>query len=417
MTLIVYHGFGKGLRPFFVSDLLISSEFDDPPFLTLPSLGNVRFIYDGLNRYRIVGLGQKVTILTDNLIVAASGSVIYYQVFAKYLGALFDQLTVTSNDDVVETIKEYLSQEDTQKSLENMCGFIHYVTKSHGVNAYFDSSPGATIRYPHNVKSPIFDHVLAYGSGASTYIDNTSKMRVLGGGLGGPNALYDDVALVFALVGRFLAKEVNSNTGHLNEYCGGGFEITAFADERFHKLDDVLYLISTVVAGTSWKDTVISPRRIIKFKYVREHLFIRCLTLNKIDESICSVEEDVMLYVPPFLKTTPTPTPMDVRIEIDENEWFCWTAFFSGQGGYDNLFVIVVPRYGLPIQRLPYSLREVSGMRLEINLSEEFRERLREAVWENADAGMARISASIWPFPGVSREDAGGTSATSSGVP
>jgi hypothetical protein len=398
MTLVAYHGFGNGVRPVLVSDILLSAQRPTAQDLILPTVGQAAPIPLGTMRYGLAGVGQKTAILSNNLVIACSGTEVYYRVFATYLGEFFDVNTSLPSEEAVRRLTDYLSDEQTKAALGDMSGFVCYVTskddKRHVTTFYFDCAKPAEVSHPISCNSPLFDQVLAYGSGARTYANIACTMTSAGRSSSITSAFYSDIVFTFVPLGRFLAKEVASGLGYLNENWGGGFEVTVCDWGQFRKIDNIIYIIADVAVGEERGETNINPHKIIKLRYVNEHLFIRSISLNHINRSEFRIAQDNIVYVKPMVRKSAKPDGADLGIQ--DNEWLCYACSYVGPSGQDDSVVMVVSRYGVPTPSLPYSIRECQDHIIRIEFSEKLLKSMVDSVWFEADKPEPKAASLIW---------------------
>ncbi len=181
MTLIAYHGFGDGARLVFVSDIIISTTINSVNDFNLPTIGISGGVVLNNTEHKIFGLGQKVAILNSNLAVAASGTKIYYRDFAKYLGELYNKKNIYSPNDFMELIEAYLNDEDTKAGLGHFDVFVAYINIIDGrqTGAITFISSERNPRPPANYDFPLFEQVIALGSGAPSYVEVAGTMKLV----------------------------------------------------------------------------------------------------------------------------------------------------------------------------------------------------------------------------------------------
>lgn len=405
MTLIAYHGFGGGGRPIFVSDILLSAEAPTDKDLILPTVGPAKDVAIKNDKYGMVALGQKVAILNNNLVVSASGTAIYYRVFAKYLREQYELNKQYNPGEFMDFFQTYITDENTRRDLREIDVIGSHVTESGGRqtanNWFFSAEHDAPP--PVNYESQLFGEVLAYGSGASSHIETVRSVQSFKDQKYSANPHLNEVLKTFLPVGKYLAKEVISGTGKLEENWGGGYEITDFANGRFHKLNDILYVIVDVVFRNNCQQADLKVIKLLKMHYEGEHLFVRSVDVDDNGDSTYQITGDLTVYVAPMIRTSDKPE--NVAVDLDNNDWFCYASAFSGPTDQDDSFVMLVPDYtrlqsdNIPseIPPLPYSIKECPPNRLRFELSCQFFEKVSQLIYADAETRQPRMAGWVWP--------------------
>jgi hypothetical protein len=218
-----------------------------------------------------------------------------------------------------------------------------------------------------------------------------------------PNRFYKEITTTFLPLGRFLANEVNTKAGHLHEFWGGGFELTSFVDGAFKKLDDILYVIVEVIIGENRRSASFHATRLIKLKYVREHLLIRSLEVRPIERRVYKIIRDQVSYVAPLVRTSQKPE--SVGISLDENCWVCFASAFVGPGGQHDSLVMLIPDYerigaindATNLPERPCKITAIDGDTIRTDLSSELEQMFAHAIFDNASKGQPRATGWIWP--------------------
>lgn len=89
--------------------------------------------------------------------------------------------------------------------------------------------------------------------------------------------------------------EARTGSGTLHEAWGGGFEVTVYRNGRFEKLSNIVYVFYEEAADHSR-----SIKRLVKFYYCDEHLFIRTATVSHRSGGDHVIESDDTIYVRPL---------------------------------------------------------------------------------------------------------------------
>lgn len=276
MTLIAYHGFENGLHPVFVSDILVSSTRPGASTVELPTFEQC----DDGRVERAVALRQKVAILNGEVVVAVAGTMFQGSMFARELSEELPGYLAAKQNKIGHVLDKVLQNEAFHREVSDISVLVSHVSTdgqtrraSHCASSIYDSTP------PRNYDSRVLGQVLAYGSGSETYVDFVSRVQFQQIPRPPASKFFREVALAFIPLARFIAAESKSKQGHLREFWGGGFEVTAFYERQFRKLDNLMYVLSDIDVDVSSAE--ILPFRFIKLRYVREHLFIRSVAIRR----------------------------------------------------------------------------------------------------------------------------------------
>jgi hypothetical protein len=225
MTLVAYHGFGGGLRPVFVSDLLAGRNGPVVEPADLPTVGRVKS-EPSVAGFNPTGVRQKLAIVGNDLVIAGAGSMLQGRTLARVLDENLAEISAMAPDQIVSLLEE-LTNKENYTDLDDLTAFVYRMTPTHGLLAFFgDESTG---RWGCQ-SSPMFGQVSACGTGAWEYVDRICSLDFP------PEARekmkgrsVDEIALALLPVGHYLATEVLK--GDLDEGAswGAGFEITAYS--------------------------------------------------------------------------------------------------------------------------------------------------------------------------------------------
>jgi hypothetical protein len=231
MTLVA--GFIEDGCPILIGDLLTSApgEFvpgdrslESRPIWRGP---NVNISVD--HGYRLVGLEQKVVIVSDRLCMAWTGRALYASALLKYLRAAE---RASPEGSLIELFRAY-PRED-YRDLE----FVAFAREQDRFLSW--TSPGMVM-----MEYPPFQNVCVGGTGAPAFLQLLDTDQRIEPSAFSTSTGYDRWAShALAIVGQLLAKQCFTSFG-LEQGWGGGFEIALYDrnHQRFTKLSGILFLM------------------------------------------------------------------------------------------------------------------------------------------------------------------------------
>lgn len=215
--------------PILLGDLLISRDSSgaDTPIST-PSVHDVNSQIEHPNSLQIIGMCQKVNLVSDRICVLWSGRKIEAQGFIRYLHKHCGSGNLTP-EQFDQFIDRYPSND-----LRNVNLIIYF-------------ADGKSFRM-HQFNTPHFywdecklSYMQVAGSGQSRFIQVIETLFA-GGQIDGEYNLLDEaVGLTLRFTSLAFGNQVLTGFG-VNEGWGGGFEIAYPRLGRFEKLSDIMYL-------------------------------------------------------------------------------------------------------------------------------------------------------------------------------
>lgn len=254
----------------------------------LPSIGHFALIGDSaIDLGRVVGLAQKICVIADNLVVGWSG---VYTSAERIISAMRaypwpDRITT---DDVQACLATTSYEDQSGVSLAGIFSNDKWFGEF-GLNA-------------PKVILPLFNECRVIGGGSGTFIRmcrDISDLRIPTPDNGESSWLKATTAVLMA--SSTLVGEEVSNFGGLSEGFGGMFEILAFQDNRFTKLDDILYCFWAVLEHSKEKIVLAPHTAVVKVKYHGDVLVVR-----RSDFANKQQLQNMQFVVTPMTKTVTT---------------------------------------------------------------------------------------------------------------
>lgn len=229
--------------PVLLGDLLTSAPTASPTE-TLVSVPLARRLDHNVpvdGGYKLVGLTQKVVIVSDRLCVAWTGPVWRADALLRYLRSAEQR---DPNGSLIELFQSYPREDYGDLEM------VAYAFEPGGWR-WFTSPEMDSMEY-----GP-FKTLCVGGSGRPALLETIENHEMKNFGAHPDSNPYNhSVAYTLALVGQLLAKQANSDYG-LAQGWGGGFEVAYFdhPSRRFKKVNNILYLnweVVEVAPGSFW---------------------------------------------------------------------------------------------------------------------------------------------------------------------
>lgn len=259
MTVIAsYNHFGCGLV---IGDILINGpvEDDNLPQTSLPTLGNVANFFSGA--WGIHSSAQKVCIISDHCALAWADSQLYARFFVTHLTKLSKRITLTKK--IIERVYKKYAEDKIQ-----IAGAIY---EDGGIQTFGFGC--------NQLKCPILGDVYSGGSGASIVQDYLDIVKSMDLSMPREDEICANaVSLALTQVAHLLNAEFRKGDAadSILELFGGGYEIAAFYDGKFHKITSNFLFLDVGVEGGVLK--VGNPRLLINQTYSESTLCFQSIT-------------------------------------------------------------------------------------------------------------------------------------------
>lgn len=289
MTLVASYSLDN--HPIIVGDILESRPDDSlnyQPF-HVPTHSDINRVSVPATGYIVSGLVQKVTKLSDRLVLAWAGNKISARALAK-------DLLGESNHQSFGMIEKKLN------SWAKEAGFDLYVTglyllERRGNEASiarfgWDSSTGWQTQ---QTSVPGYGNVYYGGTGGPSFL----KVLANASHLNNLNASLDKSLLTtLAHLSKMAGDQMRTSAG-VSELFGGAFECAAYFDGRLQKLSDVTYHFWDA-SLTASGETKIGMHAIFKVKYVDDLLLIRKVSFSAIADQGVIEADELYVIAPPY---------------------------------------------------------------------------------------------------------------------
>lgn len=243
--------------PFALGDLLISGNerSDSTPFV--PSVGPVTNVFPLGSGYSIIGLQQKVNILSEDCVIAWSGSVVHARVAIKELR----QLANTGQLDRI-ALDKYIA--DHRCDIEHNIELLGWVRERNQIVSFSYPAIEASRAGP-------FGHLRASGSGTSRFHSLLSNLPATPSRVGETTKPSDRAFASVAYAMCCLIEQELITQGTLTEYFGGWWELVFHDGKKFAKLSDVTFVFWEVESNASVLQLKF-PKHVVKQDYVGDVL-------------------------------------------------------------------------------------------------------------------------------------------------
>ncbi len=289
MTVIA--AFLLGGFPIVIGDMLISGPELTDTQVGIPTVDDeITDVFPAGSGYSIVGMQQKVFILSEDLAVAWAGNLVAAKTLITELSSLARAGPIT-----VASINSF-----ARNDAPAICGDLNASL----VGAFSDSDGIRLFGYnAQNIAVPGFQDVMIAGTGADAVTkllsDLPPSLEVI---RGTTHALSEAVCKTLILTGVLLSLEIG-NRESLRTFYGGGYELASRIGHRFSKIDDVTYVF--------WYAEIRSdgvrlnlPHTYLKFAYKDDALLIRSFHTKPEPGTGRRILDDRLHIYPNFLSPT-----------------------------------------------------------------------------------------------------------------
>ena len=275
--------------PFFLGDILITSTAKPKIQISIPVSSQIS---EHLSRFQvrsICGLTQKISILSDRLIVAVAGDENQAKDFVETLSFL---ALLPDLDEV--TFSQYTEAIEPNRT-NNLQAFGAIIIPDG------EEGDGLWIKYfcinLEKINSGVFKDSYIAGSGKDGLIEILENMPANEVNSKTSNNAYIAAAQLGLIIATQLFGIEFTAGNNLLESWGGGFELAVFRNGRFEKFSDVVYLFFRVIKTGKGKYSLQLVRKIVKLNYFEEILLIRTIEItNKSGEQ--SLDDRVHIIFP-----------------------------------------------------------------------------------------------------------------------
>jgi hypothetical protein len=261
MTLVA--AFLLGNIPIVMGDMLISGEERTDTEIGIPTVDAVTEVFPAGSGYSIVGMQQKVVVLSDDLALAWAGNVIAARTLVAELSSLIRTGGIT-----LASLNTFLLNDAPGIVGDLKASLVGVFRNSDGIRLFGYNAV--------NIAAPGFQDIAIAGVGVDAFaqllLDLPPSYEAI---RGTPNALGEAVLKTLLLTGLLLHLEIGTRE-NLRTFYGGGYELASLIRGRFSKIDDVTYVFwsADVRSEGVWLNM---PHAYLKFAYKDDALLIRSL--------------------------------------------------------------------------------------------------------------------------------------------
>lgn len=265
-------------QPFVIGDLLLSGDEKNHD-VSIPSIGNIVEVFPKGSGFSIIGLCQKVIVISSRLVIAWAGSPLAAEFVIKELRKL-DAAGLDS-----ESLSNFLHGLPQElKALElSLSGWF---VDLNGGDSYLISHDAQSITY-----AP-FETLTLVGNGSSMFEELLLKRELVPGasrGLPPEQGLF--FTHTFLLTGLLLELELKQKTDSLHCYFGGGYEVVICDQSGFRKFDEITYVFWSISVSAEGVEVTL-PYHAQKQYYVDDDLIIVPLRFQEGANSQIFVDRD-----------------------------------------------------------------------------------------------------------------------------
>lgn len=273
--------------PIIIGDLLLSGLENPEKICYIPSIGDTSEVFPIGSGYTIVGVRQKINIISENLVIGWAGSEIEAQ-------SILTEILKKGQNDLftLDSLRAFFEEATTW--IRQGVNFVGFIKESRGIRQFYYSWENQVLLFD----SQSFGEVQLCGTGSrdvKSYLEQFSNP--LTAKMGKPNLLEKAVSSALQMTGYFLQNEITSYS-NLYEWYGGGYEVATFFDKKFQKIDDITYLFWQAKVSRERIDLTL-PSKAFKYSYLKDILIVRSVTLDHGNERNITVSDDSIHIIGP----------------------------------------------------------------------------------------------------------------------
>ena len=294
--------------PVIIGDIMLSTEGDQGLSIVLPGSGeNAKNFADARNiAFYPAKLSQKVTIISENLIIATAGSLKVSIDFVKYLKNDI-KLNTEPTWEYTQQIFNNFDYDETRYEFAFVC---YYHNKDEGISAI--TGFNAEKREVEG-----FEGLIVAGSGKEALIESISNVSYQYSQEDLPSGI-KAAHKVNSLISNLWSLDITNQKSIENAF-GGGYEIGTLKNNKLVKIGDIL-LFEIFVTGTSEKMLLGFNTRISKFDYLADDFIIRIIELVP-EKDVTIKELSKEMFIPNTNKRGFIVLPIDFegKYNVDPN--------------------------------------------------------------------------------------------------
>lgn len=254
--------------PVVFGDLLVTGETETTPQVGVPAVGDVHDFFDG-SGWSILGLQQKVVLISERCMLAWSGSWLGARVAIADLRSIAATTSLTS-----EGIRAFLAaHSDVARHGTSFVGWVH------------EEESGRFGQFRHQaevINAGTLGRMSLQGSGTDAIKELVDLWKGIQGRTDGEvNSAVRAIATAFSMSSMLLRAELHGGFAAptLRSMFGGGYEVAAFFNGRFRKAGNLTLLIwSAKVTPTGVQLSL--PQLIVKQTYMDDVLLLRSARIS-----------------------------------------------------------------------------------------------------------------------------------------
>lgn len=339
--------------PVLIADLLISAEGDHAT--EIPTIENMTEVdYYGILP---VDLKQKITIVSDNLMIAWAGSRIAAKTVIKEMieWSKSDIFTKDSLIKYLKTLDESIKQQDLR--------FLGFLIEEGRVYPF-------GFRY-NNLRTEKLGDIGLLGTGSGDLkeilkqvIENQTFTNIK------ENEFVGAIAFTLLLSGTLLMSEV-ATAQTLTQHYGGGYEIASAINGRFQKLEDITYLFWS--AWLEGKRVHINPfpYNVLKNVYFNDILVVLSILLEETAGDEIRVKKQIADIIPPIYRHINSDELKSLSFPSINSTWLCNYFCVKTPEGKFETFAKVDHRMGDTLIHFKEEGHKIRGIDVEKRFIEE----------------------------------------------
>jgi hypothetical protein len=354
--------------PLYLGDLLITREGGGFETIDIPTVADVNAkLPSGVAR-SVVGLAQKLNLISDRLVVAWAGNLLQARSLIREIAERVAEGTAMKWQDVASIIDAIPAVDKNDVSL---IGTILTPAGSSGVDLQH-------FNYCAERKCINGTEIVAAGSGADDLIALASQTNSVA--MPEDNLLWavrQGLALPAPLVGYEA-----STAGNILDWWGGAIEIAGVANRRFQKATNILHTIWRATRSDEACYEIKLIPKFIKYDYFEDVLLVQTLDLSDPPRSGSGdiIEHALRCYTPLLKNSRQYDFSKLVIPDFNHHTLCCYVSMTPKLSGADFVRIYHSDTGDTPFRVSP-SVRRISGQPMAlISFQDRLKIDLEEAI-------------------------------------
>ena len=358
--------------PVVFGDLLVTGNTSNPRTVAVPAVGEVHDFFEG-SGWSILGLQQKVTLISDRCMLAWSGGWLGAKVAIAELREMAAKTQLTA-----DCVRAFLSADsDVSRHETSFVGWVH------------EESGNRFAQFRHDaevINAGSLGRMSLQGTGSEAIKELVELWKGLEErATGEVNSAVRAIATGFSMSSILLRAELHGGDSAptLRAMFGGGYEVGAYFNGAFRKVSNLTFLIWRAQVTAEGVNLTL-PELLLKQTYLNDVLMLRSARVLSDGHSEPQLVDEQGHMILPMYEVREKPTRHDIAAISFQSPILCHCFLVSGNEAND-LMIYTKVQYTRSPSMSPVRIEDAEG-RFAMGFQDQF---LRETA-ESIREGMTR---------------------------